>query len=200
LAGRVDPHCLRTAYYFQWGPSATFGATSALAFVEDRPAEVEVALPAEALAPGTTYHYRLVASNELGTTVGATRTLLVPGSPPPAVETGAARWLSPTAATLGGTISCHGEPAAWYFEYGLSPRYGIRTSGGVAAGDAPEVVTEQIRGLAPGTSCHYRLVVRRRTQVRRGEDRVFMTPPVESLSNRLRASRARRARQPATVV
>ena len=200
LAGLVDPRGQRTAYYFQWGPSATFGATSALGFQEGEPTEVEVAIPSEALGPGTTYHYRLVASNQLGTTVGATQTFLTPGSQPPEVETGPARWLGPTAVTLTGTISCHGEPAAWYFEYGPSSHYGIRTAGGAAAGETPEIISEQIRGLDPGSTCHYRLVVRRGSHVRRGEDRAFMTPPVESLSGHVRAARTDPQRQAAGVV
>jgi len=199
LAGMVDPHGCRTAYYFQWGPGATFGATSAVAFLESEATAVEVAIPSEALGPGTAYHYRLVASNELGTTVGTTRTFITLGRPAPEVESGPARWLSPTAATLTGTISCHGEPAAWYFEYGLSPHYGIRTAGGAAAGETPEIVAEQIQGLDPGTTCHYRLVVRRGSHVRRGADRVFMTPPVESLSGHLRTARIKPQREPATA-
>ena len=54
--------------------------------------------------PGTTYHYRLVATNEFGTTVGGDRTFKTTGHAPPGAVTGAAIRLSSTSATLVGAV------------------------------------------------------------------------------------------------
>ena len=70
LNGHVDPNGLATTAWFQYGPTTGYGsATPATpAGADTRP--VPVAAPVS-LAPNTTYHYRALASNGAGTSVGA---------------------------------------------------------------------------------------------------------------------------------
>jgi hypothetical protein len=76
LVGTVDPEGLSTTYFFEYGPQASFAGalktTSSPAGqgTEPRPARATVS----GLAPNTTYHLRLVASNGSGTTTGTTST------------------------------------------------------------------------------------------------------------------------------
>jgi hypothetical protein len=67
LNGHVDPNGLATTAWFQYGPSTGYGpATPAGADTRPVPAAATVSL-----APNTTYHYRALASNGAGTSVGA---------------------------------------------------------------------------------------------------------------------------------
>jgi hypothetical protein len=74
LSGVVDPGGAATNYHFDYGTTAAYGqSTPSVALpASDEKAGVTEAL-AE-LAPGTTYHYRLVATNSAGTANGADKT------------------------------------------------------------------------------------------------------------------------------
>lgn len=74
LEGRVTPMGLGTDFWFEIGTDTTYGelTTPSFAGVEQTPRTVVGSF--ETLAPGTTYHYRLVASNPSGTTYGEDRT------------------------------------------------------------------------------------------------------------------------------
>ncbi len=74
LLGRIDPRGARTTYHFQYGPTARYGAVTPAAVAAAGAGAVNVTAPLGALAPFTTYHYRLVATNRNGTTRGARRT------------------------------------------------------------------------------------------------------------------------------
>ncbi len=81
LAGRVDPKGHATAFAFEYGTTTSFGSLSAIdsAGAGGGSAQ-EVSLPIGGLAPGTTYRYRLVASNANGTTFGAVQSFTTPGA------------------------------------------------------------------------------------------------------------------------
>ncbi len=72
LSGTVNPHGWNTEYLFQYGTSTSYGSSWPSVEVEMGALEgsqaVIVGVPN--LLPGTTYHYRLVASNGGGTTYG----------------------------------------------------------------------------------------------------------------------------------
>lgn len=60
LAGTVDPHGVATSYYFEYGPK-TLTARTPAASAGTGTANVTVTASLSALAPYTTYYYRLVA-------------------------------------------------------------------------------------------------------------------------------------------
>jgi hypothetical protein len=83
LGAKIDPSGLETTYYFEAGPGTSYGkripADSNLsAGVGFSPVGVSTAL--SGLTAGTTYHFRLVATNAAGTTVGPDRQLHTPSS------------------------------------------------------------------------------------------------------------------------
>ncbi len=70
LSGTVDPLGNATTYRFEYGTTAAYGSTVP---VPDAPAGADTtqhneSQPVTGLAPGTTYHFRLVATNAGGTT------------------------------------------------------------------------------------------------------------------------------------
>ena len=74
VSGTVNPNGVATTYFFQYGPTIVYGAQTAATPVGAGTKGVAVSAPIAGLAPATKYHYRLVAQNARGTTVGADRT------------------------------------------------------------------------------------------------------------------------------
>ncbi len=76
LGARVNPGGIQTTYHFEYGPTGAYGSSTP--FPEGSVGEgVEshaVWASASGLAAGTTYHYRVVATNELGTVYGPDQT------------------------------------------------------------------------------------------------------------------------------
>ncbi len=71
LEGAVNPHTLATTYYFKYGATTAYGAQTAvgtLAASATATASARVSEPAAAIKEG--FHYRLVATNALGTSEG----------------------------------------------------------------------------------------------------------------------------------
>ncbi len=108
LTGRVDPNGKATVYFFQYGPTALYGALTPEVPGGAGANPRAVTVPVTGLAPFTTYHYRLVARNADGLTRGARRTFrtqrqplgLTLGANPAQVAPGGATTL---VGNLGGT-------------------------------------------------------------------------------------------------
>lgn len=73
LLGKVNPNGAATAYLFQYGPTSLYGATTPATAAGAGTAVVTALANVAGLAPATTYHYRLVASNAKGMTKGGDR-------------------------------------------------------------------------------------------------------------------------------
>jgi hypothetical protein len=74
LLGKVNASGARTTYHFQYGPTTRYGAVTPDGVSAGDAGTINVTAPLSGLAPFTTYHYRLVATNRNGTTRGADRT------------------------------------------------------------------------------------------------------------------------------
>jgi hypothetical protein len=102
LSGTIDPHGWNTEYLFEYGTTTAYGADWPTVLVDMGALEGPQPVVANVLSlqPGTTYHYRLVATNGGGTSYGpdmtfttgaytaeaiqepvTLRTLLVPSEP-----------------------------------------------------------------------------------------------------------------------
>src|SRR5947209_19022793 len=81
LHGTVNPHGAATTYSFQYGASTRYGSQTASRLAGSGSSTINVAAAISGLAPGTTYHYRLVAHNASGTASGSDRALTTPRIP-----------------------------------------------------------------------------------------------------------------------
>jgi hypothetical protein len=86
VLGSIDPNGLPTHSYFEYVTQEQFekegeGAFTTSASVPTPSSEGAVGVDLPALQPGTTYDFRLVASNGAGTSYGAVETLTVPVAP-----------------------------------------------------------------------------------------------------------------------
>jgi hypothetical protein len=103
LNGTVNPHGLSTLVYFQIGTTNKFGAQSAPQEIPAGGVAVPVAISFPGLTAATTYHYRIVATNSSGTTLGADRTLTTPRIPLSIAITA-----TPALVPFGGPVSIEG--------------------------------------------------------------------------------------------
>jgi hypothetical protein len=75
LNGQVNPHGLPTTYHFDYGLTAAYTASTPAADAGTGTSGRHVSAPLAGLAPGTRYHFRLVAQSSAGVTRGADRVL-----------------------------------------------------------------------------------------------------------------------------
>lgn len=82
LTASINPNTRDTSYVFEYGPSDCGAPGASCSVVPAVPASVgsghkliAVSQPISGLEPGTTYHYRVVATNDLGRTAGPDRVL-----------------------------------------------------------------------------------------------------------------------------
>jgi hypothetical protein len=181
LNGQVNPNGLDTHYYFEYGPTTSYGTRIPAGEGMDIGGGTSTIYTwnnVSGLAPGTLYHYRLVASNATGTTYGSDQTFYTPG--PPRAVTEAATGVKPTEATLNGSVNPNTYATNYYFQYGPTTSYGsiVPTGGaGVGSGTTPVPLSNTITGLAPGSPYHYRIVAENYNgEWGYGEDRTFNTP------------------------
>ncbi|HET9162518.1 MAG TPA: hypothetical protein VFN89_03600 [Solirubrobacterales bacterium] len=154
LNAAINPQSSATTYHFEWGPSAAYGnETPELAVGSDSSVHHVVRL-LSGLTEGTTYHYRVVAVNSVGTTVGADRTFTTyaptpqdTSCPNQAYRTGAGAELPDCRAyEMVSPVDKNGGDITWLFGGGFSSDAGysqsslngekVTYSSGTAFGDA----------------------------------------------------------------
>jgi streptogramin lyase len=96
LRGKVRPNSQATYYHFEYGPSADYGSTTDTAYAGSSYDLDQVFGEVEHLDADTIYHYRVVAENDAGVTVGPDRVFrtaalerlerVLPGDKPAPVE------------------------------------------------------------------------------------------------------------------
>ncbi len=152
---------------------------------------VPVSVRVSGLEPASTYRYRLVAVNALGTGLGSTACgteggqeadgaeglLTTPVSiPAPLAVTGAASGVSQNAARIAGTVYPRGIPTTYEFQLGVDTSYGVQVFGAAGEGSEPVPASLSIEYLQPGTTYHYRLVAIGQGGTSYGADATFTTP------------------------
>jgi hypothetical protein len=191
IAGTANPEGKANCYFeyvpaAEYAPAATdpYGAGGRTA-IEALPAghtlETVERVVLTGLLPGTTYHYRMVASNAAQTTYGPDETFTTAPGTPPVASTGGADEVAATSATLSGTVDPRGVSTSYVFETGTSTTYGgakLFGNAGSSTGEVP--VTVDLQYLVPGVTYHYRLVARSFDGTSYGQDGTFATPGVAS--------------------
>lgn len=182
VTGTVDPEGVETYYYYQYGPTTEYGQRTAPGELGVDVGEGTTPVHAPAtlvpLTPGITYHYRLVAWNEYGTSYGQDGTFTALAGLPPSASTGPASGVSTSEATLSGTVNPQTVETSYRFEYGTTTEYGTQAFGTAVPEQGIETVTLSLRGLDPSTTYHYRLVASSPAGTSYGEDQTFTTPGI----------------------
>ncbi|MBE0568766.1 MAG: hypothetical protein IH577_03700, partial [Deltaproteobacteria bacterium] len=119
LNGTVNPNGLDTEAWFEWGTSPTLETsdnTTIQPFAAGTTVQ-PVTAPLTGLTFGTTYYFRLAASNASGVTRGAIGNFST-SAQRPTVTTLAADNLTSTSATLRGEVNPNSLDTLAWFEYG----------------------------------------------------------------------------------
>lgn len=113
--GDVNPQGQATTYYFQYGPTTAYGLQSRPVDGGSGTSSVAVHAVLSGLTTQTTYHYRLVAQSDGGTTYGADQTVFVGPSQSHVAFMGRMGFVSPggiigvEAGCFGGGTPCQGH-------------------------------------------------------------------------------------------
>jgi hypothetical protein len=83
LDGSVNPNGAASGYWFNYGTTVAYGSTSATNSLAAGSSLVNVTAPLTGLLAGTTYHYRVVATNSAGISFGADMTFTTLAVTPP---------------------------------------------------------------------------------------------------------------------
>jgi hypothetical protein len=86
LNGTVTPNGLSTTYYFEWGKTAAYGNVTSSQSAGSGWSTIAISANLTGLTLNVNYHYRLVATNSLGTTYGSEMTLKTVVNPLPWLE------------------------------------------------------------------------------------------------------------------
>jgi hypothetical protein len=180
LRGSVNPHGLATTYQFQIGRTIAYGSHTKSYSAGSGTTAKLVSVGVGHLTPGTTYHFRLLATNADGTAVGADRTFrtALPPAKPPLVVAEAP--FAPTAGSVAFTalLNPRGASTTYRFQYGTTAAYGSETfAKSVSAGVLARSVSFRVSGLAPHTTYHFRVVASNRAGTTIGRDATALTGP-----------------------
>lgn len=204
LSGTVNPADLNTKYYFEY-ISAMGYETAEKGGAEEKENlyaagertvpisagsgdEVQAVGPilAAGLLPGITYHFRVVAENEIegrvATSFGRDQTFTTASGTPPVVTTGVASNVTQATATITGTVTTNSLQTNYGFEIGTEAgKYGPVTGLGSLGGATTEIVTLTLTELQPGTTYHYRITATNADGAEHGADQTLTTVGLPTL-------------------
>ncbi len=179
LNGTVNPDAVGNATCrFEYGTSTAYGQSVACSKeVPSGSSPVAVSGEASGLQPGTTYHFRLDASNTHGTDTGQESgefTTLGPGVGNESVVD-----VASSSATLQAQVDPHGADTHYYFQYGTSASYGsdapVPPGTDIGSESGEQSVSVPLQGLQPSAVYHYRVVASNEVTTAEGPDQTFTT-------------------------
>ena len=188
LSGTVNPAGQATTYAFEYGTTSNYTEQAAVQSAGSGAGAAPVSTEVKGLLPGTTYHFRLLATNPGGTSAGVDASFTTSGIAPPAGTTLKTTTGPPSAVEVGGakltgTIdpagARAGETVSYYFQVGPTQPYALQTvPQTLTAGTSPISVSATVPGLESLSTYHYRLVASNESgQSSVGADHTFSTLP-----------------------
>jgi hypothetical protein len=190
LNGTVDPDGIQLSdCRFEYGPGSAYGQSvpcvPGFASIPADSSVHAVSAVVSGLVSGVVYHYRLVAGNEHGRSVGGDREL---GAP--AVDGESAASATQSGVTLRAQVDPDGVDGSCQFQYVEAARYERSAAdpygaggsvpcvpGDLGAGTSDVAASAELSGLRAGVAYHWRVVAVNAVGTTYGEDEEFMTVP-----------------------
>ncbi|MEK7555124.1 MAG: hypothetical protein AAB518_04035, partial [Patescibacteria group bacterium] len=165
IQGTVNPNGLHTTTWFEWGSSYSLGNTSGYQSLGSGNGNSTVSFSLFSLSPNTTYYFRIIAQNSMGSAVGSILSFTTSGSPigggsqAPTVWTNSATNVGFSSATMNGAVSPNSSHTIAWFEYGTSPSLGNSIGfQSFGAGSFSTNYSFTSYNLATGVTYYYRAV------------------------------------------
>jgi hypothetical protein len=166
LTAQVNPDGRETTYHFEYGQTESYGSSTAPGVLGSGEAPVTATAELSGLKLDTTYHYRVVASNECE--VGKTCTAYGPDQK---FTTVAAAFVEDsvsdvtgTSTTLNARVDPLGSDTRAYFQYGtvscaVSPASCTDTPEvDLGSAEGYQALSVHLQGLTPSTTYYYRVI------------------------------------------
>ncbi|MCX6269405.1 MAG: choice-of-anchor J domain-containing protein [Bacteroidetes bacterium] len=174
LNGSVNPNGVATTYNFEWGPSVSYGNTTATTSAGSGNSAVAVSAGLTGLTGGTTHHFRIVATSANGTSYGDDLSF-TPGVA--VVATTAVSSITMSTAVSGGTVTTDGglPVTARGVCWGTTANplvSGNHTTDGSGIGSFVSSIT----GLSTNSLYHVRAYATNSSGTYYGSDLTFSTP------------------------
>ncbi|HEX4718799.1 MAG TPA: hypothetical protein VH300_09745 [Thermoleophilaceae bacterium] len=185
VSADIGAHAQPTQFWVDYGLTTAYGSETPHKAAGSGDTVATFSTMLSGLAPGTKYHFQVVASNDAGTTWGPDKTFTTaatpPGPPAPAAPTVANALtfnIGRTRADVQADINPNGLLTTFYFDYGLDTSYGSSTLPLPAGlGSLPATLLDSFPDLTPGTTYHFRVVATNLTGTSFGDDATFTTEP-----------------------
>lgn len=188
LNGTVIPNGLATDAWFVWGTDPTLVNPSTTHTTVHQAkgsgmTDVAVSESLTGLTAATTYYFKLVAQNTVGTAngeIGSFNTNTVA----PTVATNPATSITVSGATLNGSVNPNGLATAAWFEWGTDSNLGTfdnTTAQNIGSALTDQPILAALPGLTVGTTYYFRAAASNSGGVTKGTIRSFNTvnpPPV----------------------
>jgi RHS repeat-associated protein len=188
LKGQVNPNGSATTYQFEYGTTTSYGKAvpASPKAIGSGTTEVAVGEALSGLTPNTTYHFRVVATNEAATVKGVDKTFTTPKLPSATTE--AATGVKETEATLKASVNPNGNATTYQFEYGATTSYGTKvpiSPESAGSGSSAVALSKAISGLKEGTAYHYRVIATNAAGTVAGSDKSLTTvdPPETTITS-----------------
>jgi hypothetical protein len=188
LRGEVNPNGLPLEEcFFEWGEKESYGEVASCqepdaSEVGSGNSLVSVHADIEGLKAGTNYHFRLVASNANGSDEGDDEEFLTLG---PSISNESVSQITGTGARIGAQVNPRGEATSFVIQYATEAQFEESEyeeaisvpdpERELPAKSEPMQVFQQISGLSPATTYHFRIVATSNTATSEGSDQSFTT-------------------------
>jgi|GEM_PF-2255862 len=177
LGGIVDPNGQSTTYQFEYGTSSGSYKTTVPIPTESAGSGMNgkwMSYKITGLTRGTTYYFRITATNPGGKVSGSEVSFTTQDAP--TAVTMPAWGIKQSGAELEGNVSPHGETTQYWFEYGMTTSYGTSvplSPESLSAGGYSTPVYQGVNDLKGETLYHYRVVAENQLGTDFGEDQTF---------------------------
>jgi uncharacterized protein (TIGR02145 family) len=177
LNGLINSNSLSTSVTFEYGITTSYGS---IIIAPQSPVSGEGNTSVNAfitgLAPGTTYHFRIIATNDLGTTNSNDMIFTTLGQSPIVLYEATAN-LQMRTITLNGSVNPNYLSTIVAFEWGPTTIYGntITSLQSPLSGSTSINVNASLTGLNPGTTYHFRIKAINELGTTVGDDKSFTT-------------------------
>ena len=184
LGASINPNGAATTVWFLYGTSSTLtgAAQTTSQSLAAGTSATSVTANLTGLTANTKYYFEAVAQNATGTTNGSIASFTTTAAPiAPTATTGAATAISPTTATVAGTVNPNGQATTVWFLYGTSSTLAgaaQTSSQSLAAGTTATAVTANLTSLSASTTYFFQAVAQNATGTTNGTIASFTTTAV----------------------